>query len=172
MADVKTYRYYVRSPDGRAIFGLDKLEAASAAALEYGFGACLVDTLAQAYFPMVQEVRRNASGGKELVFVPLGGWDTGRFGPDRDLIEGIKKGHPAIVHAYLAKGASANARDEKGGTALHWAAGRGDAAIVALLIAHGGDVTARDSVGQTPLDVARKMGRAEAAAVIESKGAT
>lgn len=172
MADIKTYRYYVRSPDGRGIFGLDKLEAASGAALEYGVGACVVDTMAQAYFPMVQEVRRNATGGKELMFVPLGGWDTGRFGPDRDLIEGIKKGHPAIVHAYLAKGASANARDEKGGTALHWAAGRGNAAIVALLIDHGADIGARDGVGQTPLDVARRMGRAEAAEALARKGAT
>lgn len=172
MAETKTYRYYVRSPDGRAIFGLDKLEAASVAALEYGPGAFLVDTLAQAYFPMVQEVVRGADGAKQLVYVPLGGWDTGRFGHDRDLIEGIKKGHVAIVHAYLAKGASANARDANGGPALHWAAGRGSAAIVALLLDHGADVHLRDNVGQSALDVARKKRQADVVALLERKGAT
>jgi len=172
MTGIRAYRYYVRSPDGRAIFGLDKLEAASAAALEYGAGAFLVDTMAQAYFPMVQEVKRSAEGGKELAYVPLGGWDTGRFGLDRDLIEGIKKGHVAIVHAYLAKGASANARDAKGGSALHWAAGRGDPAIVALLLQSGADVGALDGVGQTPLDVARKMHRNEVSELLVRSGAT
>ena len=172
MVATKTYRFYVRSPDGRAIFGLDKLEAATAAALEYGPGAYLVDTMAQAYFPMVQEVRRAQGGADGLAFVPLGGWDTGRFGADRDLIEGIKKGHVAIVHAYLAKGASANARDDKGGPALHWAAARGSRAIVELLLSHGADAAAQDGVGQTALDVARKKGHADVVEALERAGAT
>ncbi len=132
----KPYRYYARAPDGVTIYGFDAAEAAQFVALEYGPGAFVIDTLAQAYMPMLQEVVR-AEGGNALELGAIGGWDTGRFGLDRDLIESIKKGHAAIVHAFLAKGASANARDSKGGSALHWAAGRGAPDVIALLLAHG-----------------------------------
>ena len=152
----KAYRYYVRSPDGRRMFGFDNIEAARGAALEYGNGARLVDTLAQAYYPIVQEVRDG-----DLVYLAKGGWDTGRFGLDRDLIEAVKKGEPATVHAFLAKGASANARDQRGGTALHWAAARGRLDVVALLIDHGADASSADADGETALDVARDRKRTE-----------
>lgn len=166
MAVTRTYRYYVRSPDGRAIYGFDKAEAATAVALEYGVGAAVVDTLAQAYYPMLQQVEATPEGNA-LVFGGIGGWDTGRFGPDRDLIEAIKKGSAAIVHAFLAKGADANARDGHGGPALHWAAARGKADVVSLLIQSGADVKAVDSQGQTAIDVARARGRGEVISLIE-----
>lgn len=184
-----SFRYWVRSPDGRAIFGFDRLEAATTAALEMPLGAHLVDTLAQAYFPVLQEVQAaptaaGAGGGggttgsgetagrgedmcRALVYLPFGGWDNGRFGLDHDLIEGIKKGHVAIAHAYLAKGASANARDARGGTALHWAVGGGRAEIVALLLRAGADPAALDGAGQTAADVARRKGRVALAEMIE-----
>ncbi|KAB2919286.1 MAG: ankyrin repeat domain-containing protein [Hyphomicrobiaceae bacterium] len=168
---MKAYRYYVRSPDGRAIFGFDRLEAAVGVALEYGAGAALVDTMAQAYHPMVQEMRPRADGSKELFYLPIGGWDTGRFGADRDMIEGIKKGHPAIVHAFLAKGASANAVDTKGGPALHWAAARGNAEVVKLLLAHGADINARDGKGQTALDVAVAKNKTAIRDLLKAAGA-
>ncbi len=158
----QSYRYYVRSPDGRAIFGFDRQEAASAVALEYGNGARLVDTLAQTYQPIAQEVR----DGK-LVLLPYGGWDTGRFGNDRDLLEAIKRTEVATVHAFLAKGGSATARDARGGTALHWAASKGRPEIVALLLASGADPTATDPDGDDPLAVARARGRGEVAELIE-----
>lgn len=164
----KTYRYYVRPPDGRAIHGFDKVEAAEFVALEYGVGAAMVDTLAQAYMPMLQEVAL-VDGKPALMLGPIGGWDTGRFGADRDLIEAIKKGHVALVHAFLAKGASANARDEKGGGALHWAAGRGVPAIIALLLSHGADPAMRDASGHLPLDIAESRGRGEAAALLRAR---
>ncbi len=164
----RAYRYYVRAPDGRAIYGFDKAEAAEFVALEYGVGAAMVDTLAQAYMPMLQEVAL-LDGKPALVLGPIGGWDTGRFGPDRDLIEAIKKGHVALVHAFLAKGASANARDANGGGALHWAAGRGVPAIVALLLAHGADPAMRDASGRRPLDIADSRGRAEVAALLRAR---
>lgn len=158
MSPSRAYRYYVRSPDGRAIFGVEILEAARTIAFEYGKGAQLVDTLAQAYHPMLQEIVEGTEG-KTLVYAPIGGWDTGRFTPERDLIEAIKKGSVAIAHAFIAKGASANAKDENGGSALHWAVGRGNLDIVALLIAEGADVNVRDVKNQTPLDVATAKGR-------------
>ncbi|MGO4871374.1 MAG: ankyrin repeat domain-containing protein [Roseiarcus sp.] len=163
-------RYYVRSPDGRAIFGFDRPEAAEAVALEYGIGAAVVDTLAQAYMPMLQEVQP-ADGGPRLVLGPIGGWDTGRFDLDRDLIEAIKKGHVAIVHAFLAKGASANARDARGGTALHWAAGRGKLDVVELLLAEGADIDARDGAGRTALGVAECRTPPEVADLLRRRGA-
>jgi hypothetical protein len=165
----KGHRYYVRSPDGRAIFGFDRLEAATVVALEYGQGAALVDTMAQAYYPMVQEVKVTETG-KALVYAPVGGWDTGRFTVDRDMIEGVKKGHVAIVHAYLAKGASANARDANGGPALHWAVARGNGQVVELLLVHGADANARDGNGKTPLDVALKKGKSTIGEILRAAG--
>ncbi len=161
------YRYYVRSPDGRAIFGFESPEAAETAARAYGEGAHVVDTLAQAYRPMLQEMR-----GGELVISGFGGWDTGRFGLDRDLIEGIKKGHVAIAHAFLAKGADPNTRDKHDGPALHWAVAGGRAETVKLLLAHGAEPNARDGEGQSALALAETRGKDEIAEVLRGAGAT
>ncbi|GBE44375.1 ankyrin repeats [bacterium BMS3Bbin10] len=160
------HRYFIRSPDGSRIFGLARYEAAKVAALDYGEGALVVDTLAQAYFPMLNEVT-----GGEFVYAGFGGWDTGRFGLDRDLIEGIKKGHVAIVQAFHAKGADVNARDPLGGPALHWAVGGGRKEIVEFLLAQGADVAAKDHNGKTALEVARDRGRAAIAEILEKAGA-
>jgi hypothetical protein len=78
----KAYRYYVRSPDGWVAFGFDVETVANAVALENGVGAAVVDTLAQAYVPMLQEVRL-VDGQPALALAPIGGWDTGKFGVDR-----------------------------------------------------------------------------------------
>ncbi len=160
------YRYFVRAPEGRAIFGLETAEAAEAAAREYGEGAHVVDTLAQAYKPMLQEIRDD-----ELVISGYGGWDTGRFGLDRDLIEAIKKGHAALPHAFLAKGADANARDKHSGPALHWAVAGGRVETVKLLLDAGAEVQARDGEGQTALDLAEKRGKDEIVEVLRKAGA-
>ncbi len=162
----EAYRHYVRSPDGRAMFGFESTEAAETAARAYGEGAHVVDTLAQAYKPMLQEIR-----GGELVISGFGGWDTGRFGLDRDLIEGIKKGHVAIAHAFLAKGADANARDGHDGPALHWAVAGGRAETVKLLLDQGADPQARDAEGQTALDLAKARNRDEIAELLRGAGA-
>lgn len=167
----KTYRFYVRSPDGRAIYGFERQEVAAEVALEYGAGAAIVDTLAQAYIPMVQQVVLS-DGKKVLVYGAIGGWDTGRFGVDRDLIEGAKRGDAAIVHAFLAKGGSANARDANGGPALHWAVARGNIEAVRLLLGHGADPAASDAAGLTPLALATKKGREDVAELLRASGAT
>jgi hypothetical protein len=154
----KAYRYYVRSPDGRVAYGFDAEATASAVAQEFGLGAALVDTLAQAYQPILQVVER-IDGAPMLRFAPLGGWGAGRFGLDHDLIEAIKRGRVEIVHAYLAKGASANARDGEGRSALHWAAARGAEDVAQLLTAHGAERDALDGAGRKPADVARARGQ-------------
>ena len=144
-------RYYVRSPDAGMVAGYDDPNAARAVALDYGDGAHLVDTHAQAYHPIAQVV-----ADSELVFVDIGGWGTGKLGLERNLIEAVKKRHAAVVHVFLAKGADADAKDANGGPALLWAVAGGKAEIVELLIAHGADVNARDSDGTGALDLARK----------------
>ena len=162
----KQYRYYVRSPDGRAIFGFDNTEGARTAALAYGDGCFVIDTQAKAYSPMLQET---VDG--DLVVAGYGGWDTGRFGFDRDFVESIKKGHVAIVHAFLASGAQVNARDHHSGPALHWAVGGGKPEIVELLLDRGADVSAQDSQGQTALQIADTRGRTDIAELLKQAGA-
>ena len=145
------HRYYVRSPDGRMITGYDRPDTAKAVALEYGEGAVVVDTLAQAYYPVAEEVI-----GGDLLHAGVGGWNAGRQNPAKDLIEAIRKGHPAVVHAFLAKGSDPNSRDANGGTALHWAASRGSAEIARLLLDAGADPSATDGEGATPREIAEK----------------
>ncbi len=146
-------RFYVRSPDGSVVAGYDNRGVAAAVALDYGDGAHLIDTLAQAYHPMAEAVSAGA-----LVYLDVGGWDTGR-GLDRDLIEAIKKGNPAIVHAFLEKGSDPNTADADGGPALHWAAAAGNPEIVSLLLARGADAGARDAAGASAADIAEKRGK-------------
>ncbi len=161
-------RYYVRSSDGRGIAGYDSRETAEYVALEYGAGAHLVDTLAPVYHPMIQEVEI-VGGRNELTYLPIGSWGTGRFTPERDLIESIKKGHIAVVHSFLAKGADCNGRDNHGGPALCWAAAGGNVEIVSLLVDHGADPNVRDGNGATPLDVAEKKGRGDVEKLLSAK---
>jgi len=95
----------------------------------------------------------------EVSITGFGGWGAGRMGLDLDLIESIKKGHVAIIHAFLAKGADVNAKDQNGGPALLWAAGGGHPDIVQLLLDHGADKRISDRGGKTALDIARKKNR-------------
>ncbi len=161
----EAYRFYVRAPDGGAIAGHDDCDAANRAALESGDGAHLIDTRAQAYHPMAEEV---VDG--RLVFLDVGGWDTGRFGIERDLIESIKKGNAAIVHAFLAKGADANAVDANGGPALLWAVAGGKAGIVTLLLDHGADVERCDGDGKRAIDLAVERGRDDMVGLLKRTG--
>ncbi len=151
---MQTYRYYTRSPDGRAIYGFDTLQGAETAAREYGEGAFVVDTGALTYEPMVQIVKDG-----ELVYFGVSGWDTHKLNDSENMVEGIRNGHVAIVHAFLARGADANHVDRAGGTPLHWAAARGLTDIVELILAHGGNPLVRDNDGEMPRDIARDRNR-------------
>jgi len=155
------HRYYVRSPDGRMITGYDRPEAAKAVALEYGEGSVVVDTSARVYYPAAEEVI-----GGELLHAGVAGWNAGKPNPSRDLIEAIRKGHVAVVHAFLKKGSDPNSRDANGGAALHWAASRGNAEIARLLLDAGADPAATDGDGNTPQQVAEKKGKARVAEIL------
>lgn len=155
------HRFYVRSPDGRIITGYDRPDTAKTVALEYGEGAVVVDTLAQAYYPVAEEVIDG-----ELLHAGIGGWNAGRHDPAKDLIEAIRKGHPAVVHAFLTKGSDPNCRDANGSTALHWAAARGSVEIAHLLLDAGADAGATDAEGQTPLQIAERKRREDVFALL------
>ncbi len=148
---MKKLRYYTRSPDGRAIYGFATMQGAETAAKEYGDGAFVVDTGALTYEPMVQMVREG-----ELVCFGVSGWNTNKLNESENMIEGIRNGHVAIVHAFLERGADVNFVDRNGGTPLHWAAARGLADIVELLLRYGADRTIADRDGDLPLNIAEE----------------
>lgn len=76
-----------------------------------------------------------------------------------------EKGEVQIVQALLTKGASLEAADFSGNTALHHAAGcaeDGAANLVAMLLERGAKLEAKNNTGWTPLMVAAHYGNSDA----------
>ena len=80
----------------------------------------------------------------------------------------ILKGAEASVLLHLRRGASLEARDERGRTPLLLAASAGRLATCRLLIVEGADVTATDTGGQTAAGTALKAGFPDVAAVLSA----
>jgi|TARA_B100001964_G_C14132655_1_gene553632 hypothetical protein len=158
-------RFYVVSPGGSTVAGYGNHQGAEAAALAFGDGAHVVDTLGLPYQPAVMIV-----DGGELVYVGYGSFDR-RLGLDANLIEAVKRGYLPIIRAFLAKGADINAPDKNGGLALHWAVAKGKNEIVRLLIEAGATVNRADINGMTPLQLAESKNRREIAAMLHAAGA-
>ncbi len=147
------FRYLVISPDGERCAGYEHRAAAEAVARQHGEGAHLVDTVAAVYTPLIEIVE---GGGLKLL--GYGAWNTGA-GAGENLIEAVKKGYEPLVRAFLAKGEddlARQARDGRGGTALHWAVAGGQLALVELLLAHGADAGARDGRGTSVRELAQR----------------
>jgi hypothetical protein len=79
-----------------------------------------------------------------VVFVLLCG---AALAQQSDLFDAARSGRAKLVEAALAKGASIDARDGRGRTALMLAAENGNAATVRLLLEKGADPEVRDSHG-------------------------
>ena len=74
----------------------------------------------------------------------------------------------AVARLYLEAGADANARNDKGRTALHGAARRGQAGIAALLLEYGADPRARNAKGETPRQKAARLRQRAVVSALES----
>jgi ankyrin repeat protein len=86
---------------------------------------------------------------------------------DRDAALLAGCAHPAIVRVALEEGAKANAKGERGITALTCAAAAGALDSVALLLAAGADPTARAEDGSTALGRALEGGHQEMAELLK-----
>lgn len=154
-------RFYIIPPEsGRDIVCVGKIELAERFAVELGDGAHIIDTMAAPYFPMVKKVENG-----EPIYLEFGGWDM-VADPERNLIEAVKKACPPMVRAFLAKGCDPNATDYNGGTALIWAAARGNIQVVQLLIEAGALLETADLNGMTALKMARNKNRDDIAALL------
>lgn len=81
-----------------------------------------------------------------------------------ELWEAVGKGDTAKVNSILSlKPELVNARDKRGSTPLHAAAGLGQKEIIKILLANGADIHARNEFGATPLHDAAMNGRHDGA---------
>lgn len=88
------------------------------------------------------------------------------------LAEACRGGDAARVREALARpGVDANAADEEGRTALHWAADGGHEDAAAALLAAGAAADARDEEGQTPLHYAATVEAPGVCALLLEAGA-
>lgn len=74
--------------------------------------------------------------------------DNGKY---ESLIDAVKEDHIGVFNALIKQGADANLTDEKGCTALHYAAQRNDLFYIRHLVSAGADVNAENNDQQTPL---------------------
>jgi hypothetical protein len=155
--------YIIPAGSDHEIICVGRIELAERFAVEFGDGSHIVDTLAAPYYPMVKRIKDGAP-----VYLEFGGWDM-VADPESNLIEAVKKGCPAIVQAFLAKGCDPNATDRNGGTALIWATARGDIDAVRLLIEAGAAMNAQDSQGMTALRMAKSKNHNEISTLLESE---
>jgi hypothetical protein len=153
-------RFFTVSPDLETAAGYENRAGAEAAALAFGDGAHVIDTMSQPYQPAVREV-----AGGELRYVGYGSFDR-RDGLEANIIEAAKKGYAPIVRAFLEKGADVNAAADNGATALHWAAAKGGVDVVGVLLKAGADARRADGNGLTALMLAEKKGHGEVAELI------
>src|SRR5262245_31811984 len=91
---------------------------------------------------------RGSLGG---LLVALATTTVGAAGPDTRLPAAAKAGDRKTVDTLLSGGASVNAPEPDGTTALHWAVYRDDAAMTERLIAAGANVNTANRNGATPL---------------------
>ncbi|MEO5335576.1 MAG: ankyrin repeat domain-containing protein [Magnetospirillum sp. WYHS-4] len=154
-------RFYTISPDYVTAAGYENLAGAEAAAVAFGNGAHVVDTLSTTYTPAIYRVEEG-----ELRLQGQGSFDH-RHGLGANLIEAARKRIPPLVRALLAKGADPDSADHDGGTALHWAVAGGSFDVVRLLVEAGADPRRTDSDGTTPLALARSKHRDTIAEFLE-----
>lgn len=93
--------------------------------------------------------------------------ETARIAPD--FFTTLRAGDARQLRAALDGGASPMARDARGNTPLHLAAGYGDAASLRLLLDRGAEVNATNTAGSTALQ--RAAANYEKLALLVQRGA-
>jgi ankyrin repeat protein len=83
------------------------------------------------------------------------------------LITSAKAGNLDYVKLAIAQGANINAKDDKGGTALHWAVYYNHKEIVKFLLMQGANPFEVDNQGVSPIDVARMNNKKEILKIFE-----
>ena len=92
--------------------------------------------------------------------------------PDISIHKFAFDGNIAVVKQLLTDGVNVNAKEEDGGTALHWASQEGHKEIVELLISSGADVNVSGPFGGgTALHFSVNEGHKEIAELLIAKGA-
>ncbi|GEM_PF-216712 len=93
------------------------------------------------------------------------------IGNDMALIDAARNGVIDEVKVLLFKGADANAKTNKGSTALMWASYNGYGKIAKLLVDAGADVDAQDTLGNTALIFAALRNNSQVVRLLLQKGA-
>lgn len=100
-----------------------------------------------------------------------GGITFGAEDLDEAFLNSAKQCQIDELQHLLRQGASVNAKDFRGWTALMWVAGEGKIDTVKMLIARGADVNAKSVDNITPLMRAARWGHSEVVKVLLEKGA-
>jgi ankyrin len=103
------------------------------------------------------------------VFATMGA--GGAAGRELPLVDAARNADREGVRALLKQGASVNAADADGTTALHWASYRDDVESAGLLIRAGAEVNAVNDLGATPLWTASLNGSAKMVRTLLEAGA-
>ena len=91
---------------------------------------------------------------------------------DEELVKAAMKGNTETIEKLLAKGADANATDQKHrSTALMWAAHNGHTEAIKVLIRSGAAIDARREKGETALWFAAQKGQLETLKILVENGA-
>jgi ankyrin repeat protein len=88
------------------------------------------------------------------------------FPPLVYMARGDKGESPEKVKALIEYGASVNAINKLGRTAIHYAAAAGYLEVIAILMANGANLSIRDHQGKTALDLALAAGKTAAAKLL------
>lgn len=86
------------------------------------------------------------------------------------LLRAVYEKRPAVVRVLLRDASiDVNARNEHGGTALHYAAALGDPEMVRSLLHKGADADARDASDRTPRTMAIEQGKVEVVRILSER---
>ncbi len=120
---------------------------------------------------MITGPRRNLAAGISVSFI-VAATTLGGAPADSPVADAAERGDLEEVRSLLRDGADANAAQNDGMTALHWAAANGDAEIARTLLFAGATVRAATRLGgYTPLHLAARSGDVEVAGILLDAGA-